>query len=60
MSIKNLELAVTYINGKMDTEASGNIDLENVVEYAETGVNYISMGAITHSAAVVDLSLRAI
>ena len=60
MSIKNLELAVTYINGKMDTEASGNIDLENVVKYAETGVNYVSMGAITHSAAIVDLSLRAI
>jgi nicotinate-nucleotide pyrophosphorylase (carboxylating) len=44
----------------MDTEASGNIDLENVVDYAETGVDYVSMGAITHSAAIVDLSLRAI
>jgi nicotinate-nucleotide pyrophosphorylase (carboxylating) len=60
MSTKDLTLAVSYINGKMDTEASGNIDLENVVDYAETGVDYVSMGAITHSAAIVDLSLRAI
>ncbi len=39
-------------------EASGGIVLENVRQYAETGVNFISVGALTHSARAVDLSLR--
>ena len=59
MTPQNLTLAVSHINGKISTEASGNIVLENVVDYAETGVDYVSLGAITHSAAIVDLSLVA-
>jgi nicotinate-nucleotide pyrophosphorylase (carboxylating) len=39
-------------------EASGGITLENVRTYAETGVNFISVGALTHSAPAVDLSMR--
>ena len=60
MAPKDLALAVSHINGNIPTEASGNIDLENVAAYAETGVDYVSMGAITHSAYIVDLSLRAV
>ena len=59
MTPQNLTLAVSHINGKISTEASGNIVLENVVDYAETGVDYVSLGAITHSATIVDLSLVA-
>ena len=60
MAPKDLALAVSHINGNIPTEASGNIDLENVAAYAETGVDYVSMGAITHSASIVYLSLRAV
>jgi nicotinate-nucleotide pyrophosphorylase (carboxylating) len=60
MSPEDLALAVVHINGTIQTEASGNIDLENAAAYAETGVDFISMGAITHSASIVDLSLVAV
>ena len=60
MSPKELALAVSHINGNIPTEASGNIDLENVATYAETGVDYVSMGVITHAASIVDLSLGAV
>jgi nicotinate-nucleotide pyrophosphorylase (carboxylating) len=60
MSPKELALAVSHINGNIPTEASGNIDLENVATYAETGVDFVSMGAITHAASIVDLSLGAV
>jgi nicotinate-nucleotide pyrophosphorylase (carboxylating) len=60
MSPKDLALAVSHINGNIPTEASGNIELENVATYAETGVDYVSMGAITHAASIVDLSLGAV
>ncbi|WP_446741701.1 carboxylating nicotinate-nucleotide diphosphorylase [Silvibacterium acidisoli] len=43
---------------KIPTEASGNIVLENIRKYATTGVDYISVGALTHSAIAVDLSMR--
>ena len=44
--------------GKIPTEASGGILLENIRKYAETGVDYISVGALTHSAPAVDLSMK--
>jgi len=43
---------------RIPLEASGGINLENVRLYAETGVDYISVGALTHSPTAVDLSLR--
>ena len=43
---------------QIPTEASGGIQIENIRKYALTGVNYISVGALTHSAAAVDLSMR--
>jgi len=42
-----------------ETEASGGITDETIVEYAETGVNFISVGALTHSVKSLDLSLKA-
>ena len=52
--------AVEIINGAFETEASGNIKLKNIRQYAQTGVDYISVGAITHSYKSLDLSLKAI
>jgi nicotinate-nucleotide pyrophosphorylase (carboxylating) len=46
------------INRKYPTEASGNISRETIVSYAETGVDYISVGALTHSVQALDLSLK--
>ena len=51
--------ALALIDGQYETEASGGITLENVREYAATGVDYISIGAITHHAVSLDLSLTA-
>ncbi len=49
---------VRMVNGKMETEASGGITFENIREYAEAGVGYISVGAITHSATALDISMK--
>ena len=50
--------AVAQIKGRAIAEASGGITLENVQEYAAAGANYISIGALTHSAPAVDLSME--
>jgi len=52
-------LALEVIPSSYETEASGGITTENVVEYAKTGVQFISIGALTHSAKSLDLSLKA-
>ncbi|MFN0291186.1 carboxylating nicotinate-nucleotide diphosphorylase [Pedobacter helvus] len=54
-----LKQAVQLINGRFVTEASGGIVEENVADYAACGVDYISMGALTHSVKSLDLSLKA-
>lgn len=54
-----LKQAVAIIDGKFLTEASGGIVEENVADYAACGVDYISMGALTHSVKSLDLSLKA-
>ena len=51
--------ALQLINRRFETEASGGINLDNISEYAATGVDYISSGAIIHQAKSVDLSLKA-
>jgi len=51
--------AVSMISGRFETEASGGIILQNVKDYAETGVDYISVGALTHSFKSMDMSLKA-
>ena len=58
MTIEELRAAVKLINGRIQTEASGGITLENIREVAETGVDYISAGALTHSARSVDISMK--
>ena len=57
-SIPMLKEAVTLINGRYETEASGGITLQTLRSYAETGVDYISSGALTHSVKSLDLSMR--
>ena len=54
-----LEEAVQLIGGRYETEASGGIQLNNVADYARTGVDFISAGAIIHHAVSMDLSLKA-
>ncbi len=56
----DLQKAVEVIGGKFETEASGGIKLENIREYALTGVDFISVGAITHQIKSLDLSLKAV
>lgn len=51
--------AVRLIDGKYETEASGGININNIEEYAKTGVDYVSVGAIIHHAVSMDLSLKA-
>lgn len=59
-SPQDLKKAVEIINGVYETEASGGINLSNIREYALTGVDFISVGAITHQIKSLDLSLKAV
>lgn len=52
--------ALKIIDGKFETEASGNITQDNILEYAKTGVDFISSGALTHQIKSLDLSLKAV
>lgn len=52
--------ALDLINGRYETEASGGITLDNVEDYAKTGVDFVSVGAVIHHAVSLDLSLKAI
>jgi len=56
----NLKKAVELIDGMYETEASGGITMSNIREYAETGVDFISVGALTHQINSLDLSLKTI
>lgn len=58
--IETSKKAVSIINGAYETESSGNITLETIRSYAETGVDYISVGALTHHIKSLDLSLKAV
>jgi nicotinate-nucleotide pyrophosphorylase (carboxylating) len=58
MSLELMREAVQMTDGRAKLEASGNVSLENVLEVARTGVNYISVGALTHSPKVFDVSLE--
>ncbi len=55
----DLKVAVEMIGGKYETEASGGITIDNIEDYARSGVDFISCGAIIHHAVSVDLSLKA-
>ncbi len=58
MSVEQMRMAVVIAAGRVPLEASGNMTLERVREVAETGVDFISVGALTHSAPALDLSMR--
>jgi len=57
MDLETLREAVRRAGGRIALEASGGISLANVREVAATGVDYISVGALTHSARAVDISM---
>jgi nicotinate-nucleotide pyrophosphorylase (carboxylating) len=59
-SLEDTREAVDLIGGRLETESSGGITLETIRSYAECGVNYISVGALTHSVKSLDMSLKAI
>lgn len=58
MGVNAMKEAVDIVSGRVPLEASGNVNLENIRSIAETGVNMISVGALTHSASAVDISMR--
>ena len=57
-SIADMERAVELNNGRIELEASGNIEKDRLVEIADTGVNFISIGALTKNLRAIDFSLR--
>ncbi|MBR7099365.1 MAG: carboxylating nicotinate-nucleotide diphosphorylase [Clostridia bacterium] len=58
MSVEDMKEAVRRTAGKAETECSGNVTRENVAKLVDIGVDYISSGALTHSAPILDLSLK--
>jgi nicotinate-nucleotide pyrophosphorylase (carboxylating) len=58
MDTKTMARAVEMINGRAETEASGNMNLSRLKEVAAIGVDYISVGALTHSVQALDISQR--
>jgi nicotinate-nucleotide pyrophosphorylase (carboxylating) len=58
MTSELMREAVQICAGRAQLEASGNVSIENVLEVARTGVDYISVGALTHSPKVFDVSLE--
>lgn len=58
MDHETMKQAMTIINGKAEVEVSGNVTKENIARITDLGVDYISSGALTHSAPILDLSLK--
>jgi len=58
-SPEQVRLAVELVQNSIETEASGGINESNLLSYAETGVDFISMGALTHSVKSIDISMKA-
>ena len=58
MTPQDMKEAVKYINGRAETECSGNVTKENIENLVSIGVDYISSGALTHSAPILDISLK--
>ena len=58
MSVEEMKKAVALIDGKAEIECSGNVTKENITHYISLGVDYISSGALTHSAPIMDVSLK--
>ena len=58
MSYDTMREAIAIIDGRAETECSGNVTRENVAKLIDLGVDYVSSGALTHSAPIMDLSLK--
>ena len=58
MSAEEMKKAVELIAGRAETECSGNVTKENIARLTEIGVDYISSGALTHSAPILDISMK--
>jgi nicotinate-nucleotide pyrophosphorylase (carboxylating) len=58
MSHEQIKQAMEIIDGKAEVEVSGNVTAENIAKLADLGVDYISSGALTHSAPIMDISLK--
>ena len=56
MNLEDMTKSVRIVNGKVPLEASGNVTLANVKDVAYTGVDFISVGALTHSVKAMDIS----
>lgn len=58
MSVEEMREAIRIIDGRAETECSGNVTRENIANLIDLGVDYISSGALTHSAPILDISLK--
>lgn len=58
MTNEVMQEAIAYINGRAETECSGNVTKENIARLTSLGVDYISSGALTHSAPIMDISMK--
>ncbi len=58
MSVEEMQKAIAFVNGRAEIECSGNVTRENIERYISLGVDYISSGALTHSAPIMDISLK--
>jgi nicotinate-nucleotide pyrophosphorylase (carboxylating) len=59
-TVDGLRTAINIIDGRIETEASGGITIDTIRQYAETGVDFISVGALTHHIKSLDMSLKAV
>ena len=58
VDVSMLQQAVKLVNGRLETEASGNITADTICTVAGTGVTYVSCGSLTHSVKALDISLK--
>ena len=58
MTPEMMKEAVQLIDGRTKTECSGNVTKENIAKIRDVGVDYVSSGALTHSAPILDISLK--
>ncbi len=58
MDVDTMKQAIEIIDGRAKTECSGNVTRENIEKLTSIGVDYISSGALTHSAPIMDISMK--
>ena len=58
MDVETMKKAVEIIDGRAKTECSGNVTKENIKNIIDSGVDYVSSGALTHSAPILDISMK--